>query len=60
MYERIEGVMKRLSGSPKTSTTPRGKTHAADMHTLSESVGSAGYDVELGYLEFAGRRSRKP
>ncbi len=54
MYERIEGVMKRLSEESKNlDHSPEKDPHAADMRTLSESVRSAGYDVELGYLDFA-------
>ncbi len=53
-YERIEGVMKRLSEESKTlDHSPENDPHAADMRTLSDAVRNAGYDVELGYLDFA-------
>lgn len=54
MYERIEGVMKRLSEESKTlDHSPENDPHAADMRTLADAVRNAGYDVELGYLDFA-------
>lgn len=54
MYHRIEGVMKRLSeASKKLDHSPEQDPHAADMQKLAAIVRDAGYDVELGYLDFA-------
>ncbi|OPY30938.1 MAG: sirohydrochlorin cobaltochelatase [Methanocella sp. PtaU1.Bin125] len=54
MYERVEGVMQRLSEKAKTlDHSPENDPHAADMRTLADAVRNAGYDVEIGYLDFA-------
>jgi sirohydrochlorin ferrochelatase len=54
MYHRIEGVMQRLSeASKKLDHSPEEDPHAADTRKLADRLLVAGYDVEIGYLDFA-------
>jgi sirohydrochlorin ferrochelatase len=54
MYHRIEGVMQRLSeASKKLYHSPEQDPHSADTQKLAAIVRDTGYDVELGYLDFA-------
>ncbi len=54
MYHGIEGFMQRLSeASKKLDHGPEQDPHAADTRKLADAVRAAGYDVEIGYLDFA-------
>ncbi len=54
MYHRIESVMQRLSeASKKLDHSPEEDPHAADTRKLADMLRVAGYDVEIGYLDFA-------
>ncbi len=54
MYHRIESVMQRLSeASKQLDHSPEQDPHAADTRKLADVVRMAGYDVEIGYLDFA-------
>jgi sirohydrochlorin cobaltochelatase len=54
MYHRIEGIMQRLSEeSRKLDHSPEQDPHAADTRKLADALREAGYDVEIGYLDFA-------
>ena len=54
MYHRIESVMQRLSeASKRLDHSPEQDPHAADTRKLADAVRMAGYDVEIGYLDFA-------
>ncbi|WP_424356512.1 sirohydrochlorin chelatase [Methanocella sp. MCL-LM] len=54
MYERIEGIMEHLSEeSRKLTHTPENDPHGADTEKLAGVIRAAGYDVEIGYLDFS-------
>lgn len=54
MYECIEGVMEHLSEeSRKLPHTPENDPHGADTEKLAEVLRTAGYNVAVGYLDFA-------
>jgi sirohydrochlorin cobaltochelatase len=54
MYHRIESIMQRLSeASKKLDHSPEENPHAADTRKLADMLRTAGYDVEIGYLDFA-------
>jgi sirohydrochlorin ferrochelatase len=54
MYHRIESVMQRLSeASKQLDHSPEQDPHAADTRKLADAVRMAGYDVEIGYMDFA-------
>ena len=53
-YRRIEGMLQRLSeAARKLDHVPDNDPHVADMRKMVDAVRAAGYDAELGYLDFA-------
>ena len=54
MYERVEGIMEKLSEeSQSLPHTPENDPHGADTEKLASVLQTAGYDVAIGYLDFA-------
>ena len=54
MYERIEGIMEKLSEESRILPhTPENDPHGADTEKLASVLKTAGYDVAIGYLDFA-------
>ena len=53
-YRRVEEFLQRLSdASRELDHGPAADPHAADMERLATAVRAAGYDAEIGYLDFA-------
>ncbi|HEY3274413.1 MAG TPA: CbiX/SirB N-terminal domain-containing protein [Methanocella sp.] len=53
-YRRIESFLHRLSeASKKLDHGPEYDPHAADTLKLVDMLRAAGYDIEIGYLDFA-------
>lgn len=53
-YERIEGIMEKLSQESRSLPhTPENDPHGADIEKLASVLHTAGYDIAIGYLDFA-------